>query len=85
MKLNSVLLSIASVNAACDCVGNMDGNFPPASFFTDLGYDADLGSKCKNWDEDKDYCMEGGESYGEDWCDLAWCYVPADNTCDPAA
>jgi len=85
------LLAIASVNAACDCVGTDSEGFPPASFFTSRGYVADLGTVCLNWDEDKDYCKVGSESYislledDEDWCTTSWCYVPADNTCDPAA
>jgi len=30
-------------------------------------------------------CAEGGTDYGADWCTQPWCYVAADNTCDPPA
>ena len=85
MKTSFALLAIASVNAQCDCVGTEEAGLPPATFFTEQGYAGEYGSSCMAWDAAADYCMEGGENFGEDWCSNSWCYVPATNTCEPAA
>lgn len=58
----------------CACLGY---DALPTDFFEEEGYGAWYGSSCTNWDAEKDYCQEGGDSVGEDWCDpeYSWCYV----------
>ena len=85
MKAVASLLMIASVNAACECLGTEENGLPPASFFEGKSYPADYGSKCSDWDKDAESCKEGGADNGKDWCTEAWCYVATDNDCDPAA
>ena len=85
MKAVASLLLIASVNAACECLGTEENGLPPASFFEGKSYPADYGSKCSDWDKEAESCKEGGADAGKDWCTEAWCYVAGDNDCDPAA
>jgi hypothetical protein len=85
MKSTFAVLTIAAVNAACDCLSTEENGMPPASLFTDAGYPAEYGSSCEAWDLADESCVEGGANFGVDWCTEAWCYVAADNTCDPAA
>ena len=85
MKTTFALLAIASVNAQCECLETEENGMPPATLFTDAGYPADYGSSCQAWDVEDPSCQEGEANYGVDWCTEAWCYVAAENTCDPAA
>ena len=85
MKSTFALLAIASVNAACDCLMTEENGMPPASLFTDAGYPADYGTMCSAWDLEDPSCQEGEANFGVDWCTEAWCYVAAENDCDPAA
>ena len=58
----------------CACLGY---DALPTDFFEEQGYGEYYGSSCTNWDASEDYCQEGGDSYGEEWCDwdYTWCYV----------
>ena len=85
MKSTFAILAVASVKASCDCLGTEENGMPPSTLFTDAGYPADYGSSCQAWDVEDPSCQEGEANYGVDWCTEAWCYVAADNTCDPAA
>ena len=85
MKTTFALLAIASVNAQCECLGTEENGMPPSTLFTDAGYPAEYGSSCSAWDVEDPSCQEGEANYGVDWCTEAWCYVAAENTCDPAA
>ena len=80
MKLTFAALAIASVSAECACLTEADG-LPPASFFEEMGYAGNFGNGCGTHTKDQDYCLEGGENFGEDWCDAQGCYVVAENTC----
>ena len=61
---------------SCLCTGN-DGASDGSN------YASNIGSECAAWDSiaPATYCLEGGTSYGADWCDDAWCYVDP-NACD---
>ena len=48
-------------------------------------YPADYGTKCSDWDKEDPTCQDGEANWGKDWCTEAWCYVAAENDCDPAA
>ena len=85
MKPTFAILAVASVKATCECLGTEENGLPPSTLFTDAGYPADYGSSCQAWDVEDPSCQEGQANYGVDWCTEAWCYVAADNTCDPAA
>ena len=85
MKTTFALLAVASVKATCECLGTEENGLPPSSFFTEAGYPAEYGSSCSAWDVEDPSCQEGEANYGVDWCTEAWCYVAAENTCDPAA
>ena len=85
MKTTFALLAIASVNAQCECLATEENGMPPSSLFTDKGYPADYGTSCQAWDVEDPSCQEGEANYGVDWCTESWCYVAAENTCDPAA
>ena len=85
MKPTFAILAVASVKATCECLGTEENGMPPSTLFTDAGYPADYGSSCQAWDVEDPSCQEGEANYGVDWCTEAWCYVAADNTCDPAA
>ena len=85
MKAFASLLSVAYVNAACECLGTEENGMPPSSLFTDKGYPADYGTKCSDWDKEDPTCQDGKANWGKDWCTEAWCYVAAENDCDPAA
>ena len=85
MKTTFALLAIASVNAQCECLGTEENGMPPSTLFTDAGYPAEYGASCSAWDVEDPSCQEGEANYGVDWCTEAWCYVAAENTCDPAA
>ena len=58
----------------CECLGY---DALPTDFFIEQGYGEYYGSSCTNWDSEEAYCMEGGSSEFEDWCDpeYTWCYV----------
>jgi len=65
-----------------------------SKFFVDQGEPSDLGAYCQSWDatrnegsvtSNNESCAKGGTHYGADWCTEPWCYVAADNTCDPPA
>ncbi|KAK3259740.1 hypothetical protein CYMTET_31275 [Cymbomonas tetramitiformis] len=44
----------------------------------DPDYDLNYGNNCSfPWDSVTAACVEGGDSYGEDWCGDTWCYVPS--------
>ena len=87
MKVIASIFAIASVNAACECLGTTEKGLPPASFFEGKTpkYPGDYGSKCFEWDKDAESCKEGGADNGKDWCTDPWCYVAGDNDCSPAA
>ena len=85
MKSTFAILAIASVRAACECLETEENGMPPSSLFTDAGLPEDYGSYCDAWDVEDPSCQEGEANFGEDWCTEAWCYVAADNDCDPAA
>ena len=85
MKPTFAILAVASVKATCECLGTEENGMPPSTLFTDAGYPAEYGSSCQAWDVEDPSCQEGEANYGVDWCTEAWCYVAADNTCDPAA
>merc|ERR1719321_276022 len=61
----------------CACTGNM-GKGAQQEY-----YPKDIGNSCSAWDGGMDYCLEGGSSYGEDWCPSAWCYAP--ESCEGSA
>jgi len=82
MKVTALIATIASVNAACECLGAEGEGMPTADFFTGKGYPADYGTKCSDWDKEAESCAEGGADAGKEWCTNAWCYVAADNDCD---
>eukprot|EP00854_Cymbomonas_tetramitiformis_P010116 gene10116-11974_t len=43
----------------------------------DPDYDLNYGNNCSfPWDNVTAACVEGGSSYGADWCGNPWCYVP---------
>ena len=69
----------AEEDDACECLGP---DALPADFFVEQGYDETYGSACAAWDSTEDYCLEGGDSFGEDWCaeTYLWCYV--DPSCE---
>ena len=85
MKVTALIATIASVNAACECLGATGDGMPDAAFFEGKGYPSDYGTKCSAWDVEAESCLEGGADNGKEWCTNAWCYVAADNDCDPAA
>ena len=62
---------------SCECVGAEN---LPTDFFVEQGYPAEYGTECNAWDAAEDYCLEGGDSFGEDWCEdtYIWCYVSVD-------
>ena len=85
MKVFASIFAIASVNAACECLGTEENGMPPSSLFTDKGMPAEYGASCSDWDKEDPSCQEGQANYGLDWCTEDWCYVAADNDCMPAA
>ena len=85
--VTSSITTITTVDAACECIGVHQPE--TSKFFEDQGYPSDQGATCHpGWSvlyPDDVNCAEGGTDYGADWCIQPWCYVAADNTCDPPA
>lgn len=77
--------AVETVVAGCECLKTEAKGMPPSSLFTDAGYVEEYGASCGAWDLKDPSCKEGEANYGQDWCTKKWCYVSADNTCDPAA
>mmetsp|Transcript_24170 Transcript_24170/g.62278 ORF Transcript_24170/g.62278 Transcript_24170/m.62278 type:complete len:120 (-) Transcript_24170:235-594(-) len=60
----------------CGCIGNGGRKVSPdATLHGGMVHPA-YGNSCFAWDMAEKDCMEGGASYGADWCDDAWCFVP---------
>merc|ERR1719198_277535 len=78
MKFAAAALILTATNAQywdpCECLGY---EALPTDYFEEEGYGAYYGSSCANWDSEEAYCMEGGASADEEWCDpdYTWCYV----------
>ena len=85
MKLITSLIGVASVNAACECLGETSAEFPGPVLFNTKGRPGDFGAYCKAWDVDTPNCQKGEVNAEKEWCVNEWCYVSADNDCDPAA
>ena len=79
------LAALATVSADCECLKTEENGLAPSELFTDAGYPEGYGASCGAWDAEDPTCQEGEANYGLDWCTEKWCYVAAENTCDPAA
>ena len=80
MKIQTTLLAVSYVNAACECMGYE--NRQTDQFFDNWMGKPDYGLSCSMWDADMAWCLEGDENYApEDYCYYPWCFVKADNDC----
>jgi hypothetical protein len=50
----------------------------PTAFFEELGFGADYGTSCANWDADKSWCEDADDEFCKPF--YTWCYV--DPACD---
>ncbi|KAK3243676.1 hypothetical protein CYMTET_46687 [Cymbomonas tetramitiformis] len=64
-----------SETQSCSCTGNNTGKVTEA--------DQRYGTYCAPWDSIELYCTQGGDHFGETWCEESWCYVSAE--CGTAA
>ena len=76
--LFAIVAAQDEVDPTCACLETPENGLPEGTWFTDNGFDAGYGSFCSTWDAELEYCLEGGEYFGEDWCTAPWCYVGAD-------
>ena len=68
------LLSEDDYCPTCECLG-VGGNM--SAYTGETNYSASL--VCGAWDENADYCLDGGEFAFAPWCNQSWCFV------DPAS
>jgi len=70
-------------DSRCPCIGfdNVEGEtvfkLDHEEKEVDVSYPADIGARCKAWDDDRHPLCKAGEKpgRGEKWCAQSWCYV----------